>query len=110
MNANDSYGCDRGEAVNLARNIRGRDACVVTDKGIDTLAEAVIRMDEELTKLYAATAKITSVTRAFDYLGNNINEPWVKVCFAHEDWTSRDAFAKALGSRRATHSPGGSKT
>jgi hypothetical protein len=39
---------DRGEAVNLARNIRGRDACVVTDKGIDTLAEAVLRMDEEL--------------------------------------------------------------
>jgi hypothetical protein len=46
---NYSYGClDRGEAVNLARNIRGQDACVVTDKGIDTLADAVLRMDEAL--------------------------------------------------------------
>ena len=44
--------------------------------------------------------RITSVTRAFDYLGNNINEPWVKVCFKHDDWSGRDSFANALATTK----------
>lgn len=53
---------DRGDAVNLARNVRGRDALVITDKGIDMLAEAVLRMDEELTRLYAARPEAADTT------------------------------------------------
>ncbi len=44
------------------------------------------------------TSKIVSVTRAFDYLGNNEHTPWVKVCFPNGDWAARDAFAKFLAS------------
>ena len=38
---------DRGDAVNLARN-RMEDNCPLTEKGIDVLADAVLRMDEVL--------------------------------------------------------------
>lgn len=42
---------DRSDAVNLARNIRDQEVRAVTDKGIDCLAEAVLRMDEYIRAL-----------------------------------------------------------
>jgi hypothetical protein len=44
--------------------------------------------------------KIAAVERAFDYLGNNQHEPWVKVSFPIGDWAARDAFANALGGEK----------
>jgi hypothetical protein len=42
---------DRSGAVNLARNIADRR---VTQKGLKTLADAVLAMDAELARLYHA--------------------------------------------------------
>ena len=46
---------DRGDAVNIARNVLDVDSRIggLTDKGVKTLAEAVLAMDAELSRLYA---------------------------------------------------------
>jgi hypothetical protein len=105
MSASNSYGCDRGEAVNLARNIRGQDACVVTDKGIDTLAEAVLRMDEELTQLYADLDDACNIALAVSGHFSEHPDEWLRGL----ENRLRELQQKARASRRATHSPEGEK-
>lgn len=50
---------DRGDAVNLARNWLDKDAggWGVTTEGVRILADAVMRMDEELKRLYTSSER-----------------------------------------------------
>ena len=43
---------DRGDAVNLARNVLGANEALITKTGVRMLAQAVLVMDAELTRLY----------------------------------------------------------
>ena len=45
---------DRGDAVNLVHSIKSPEGCTVTAKGITTLADAVLRMDEGIRELERA--------------------------------------------------------
>ena len=88
----------RGEAT--LRDLRRYAAAIINDRDRELVQHSADMLEVAFKSAPSESAfpmdKIVSVTRAFDYLGKNINEPWVKVCFANDDWKARDAFADSL--------------
>lgn len=58
---------DRSDAVNLARNVLDTDKAIggITDKGVKALAEAVLRMDEYISKLAPEARRVDVESRDF---------------------------------------------
>lgn len=87
---------DRGDAVNLARNWLDDPVRGITDKGIAKLAQAVLAMDAELSRLYVEgdggiTQALVAMARA------NVIEECARVCDAEWQGTSSLCRSKCAG-------------
>ena len=68
---------DRGEAVNLARNITVEDGIVVTQKGVRILADAVLLLDAALTA-QAITPPHVKKPEEIKHVAADVSKTWAE--------------------------------